>query len=223
MNSDSMVQCVLLVLAVVLIGYLLMNSNETTVSEEVSSNEGFDGCPEEYFEDSHVEEGFKDHEEVGNGEAGNGAVGNGATGNGQPEETVNNTVEDNNEVGVVPARPFGQNEGPKGLSSIEGSNLNSLPAECYPKDVLNPQELLPRDANSTYAQVAPSGQGCLQDKNVLTAGFHVGVNTVGQTLRNANRQLRSDPPNPQVKVSPWMQTTIEPDSNRKCFEVGCSQ
>ena len=29
-----------------------------------------------------------------------------------------------------------------------------------------------------------------------------GVNTVGQSLRNANRQLRSEPANPQEKVSP---------------------
>lgn len=221
MNSDNMVQCVLLVLAVVLIGYLLMNSNDTTVAEEVSPNEGFAGYPEEYFGDSHnhVEEGFESHEEAGNA-AGEPEVPE------VPEVNTNVNVNANQEPvdsSVMPSNPLGQNEGPKGLSSVEGSQLNSLPAECYPKDVLNAQDLLPRDANSTYAQVAPSGQGCLQDKNFLTAGFHVGVNTVGQTLRNANRQLRSDPPNPQVKVSPWMQTTIEPDSNRKCFEVGCSQ
>ena len=48
----------------------------------------------------------------------------------------------------------------------------------------------------------------------------VGINTVGQSLRNANRQLRSEPPNPQVKVSPWLQSTIEPDSNRKPLEIG---
>ena len=46
------------------------------------------------------------------------------------------------------------------------------------------------------------------------------VNTVGQTLRNANRQLRSEPPNPQVKVSPWLQTTIEADTNRRPLEIG---
>lgn len=91
---------------------------------------------------------------------------------------------------------------------------------CYPKDVLNAGDLLPADANSQWAQANPGGQGSLSDKNFLNAGYHVGVNTVGQSLRNANRQLRSDPPNPQTKVSPWMQTTIEPDINRKPFEVG---
>ena len=99
-------------------------------------------------------------------------------------------------------------------------NNNNLPNECYPKDILSPSELLPKDTNSVWAQSVPSGQGSLGDQNFLNAGFHVGMNTVGQTLRNPNYQLRSEPPNPQVKVSPWMQSTIEPDSNRKAMEIG---
>ena len=100
-----------------------------------------------------------------------------------------------------------------------GSQMNQLPSECYPKDVLSSADLLPRDANSLWAQVSPSGQGSLADQNFLTSGFHIGINTVGQTLRNANRQLRSEPLNPQVKVSPWMQTTIDPDINRRPLEI----
>jgi hypothetical protein len=112
-------------------------------------------------------------------------------------------------------------EQPQGLTQLDsGSQMNQLPSECYPKDVLSSIDLLPKDANSPWAQVSPSGQGSLADQNFLTAGFHIGINTVGQTLRNANRQLRSEPLNPQVKVSPWMQTTIEPDINRKPLEIG---
>ena len=106
-------------------------------------------------------------------------------------------------------------------SAGEGPQMNQLPSECYPKDVLASSDLLPRDANSLWAQVNPSGQGSLADQNFLTAGFHIGINTVGQTLRNANRQLRSEPLNPQVKVSPWQQTTIEPDINRRPLEIDC--
>jgi len=112
-------------------------------------------------------------------------------------------------------------EQPQGLmkQSGTGSQMNQLPSECYPKDVLSSADLLPRDANSLWAQVSPSGQGSLADQNFLTSGFHIGINTVGQTLRNANRQLRSEPLNPQVKVSPWQQTTIEPDINRRPLEI----
>lgn len=111
-------------------------------------------------------------------------------------------------------------EQPQGVAQV-GPDLsqNQIPSECYPKDVLMPSELLPPDSNSLWAQVNPAGQGSLADQNFLTAGFHIGINTVGQTLRNANRQLRSEPLNPQVKVSPWMQSTIEPDINRKPLEI----
>lgn len=120
--------------------------------------------------------------------------------------------------GEMPAEQY-QPSTPSEMAA-QPTDFNQLPSECYPKDVLNSADLLPRDANSLWAQVAPNGQGALTDQNFLTAGYHIGINTVGQTLRNANRQLRSDPPNPQVKVSPWNQTTIEPDINRRPLEIG---
>lgn len=136
-------------------------------------------------------------------------------------------------TGSMPSRVL-NSEDPVGMNELQrrvmenqsamvdgvSAGMTQLPSECYPKDVLTSSELLPRDANLLYAQVNPSSQGSLQDQNFLTAGFHIGINTVGQTLRNANRQVRSEPPNPQVKVSPWMQTTIEPDINRLPLEIG---
>lgn len=125
------------------------------------------------------------------------------------------------EVAPVASEPLGENEQPHPLHGDDVSNTNaSVPKDCFPKDQLTPQELLPADANSTWAQVNPCGQGNIGDNNLLTAGHHVGINTVGQTLRNANLQLRSEPPNPQVKVSPWLQSTIEPDTNRRAMEIG---
>lgn len=102
----------------------------------------------------------------------------------------------------------------------ELDDAQDLPKDCFPKDQLTPGELLPGDSTSKWSESVPKSNGELGDQNFLTAGHHVGVNTVGQSLRNANRQLRSDPPNPQVKVSPWLQTTIEADTNRKPLEIG---
>ena len=90
----------------------------------------------------------------------------------------------------------------------------------FPKQQLSADELLPSDNSSLWAQVNPAGEGSLKDRNFLQSGYHIGINTVGQTLRNANQQLRSEPPNPQVKVSPWLQSTIEPDVGRKPMEIG---
>ena len=66
----------------------------------------------------------------------------------------------------------------------------------------------------------PISEGILKGVNFLEAGYQVGVNTVGQSLRNANRQIRSEPPNPQVSVSPWLNTTIGPDLARQPLEIG---
>lgn len=93
------------------------------------------------------------------------------------------------------------------------------PAGCYPRDQLTPGELLPKDVNSVWAQQNPMGNGSLKGKNFLSAGALIGVNTVGQSMRNANYQLRSEPANPQVPVSVFNNTTIEPDVNRRSFEV----
>lgn len=100
-------------------------------------------------------------------------------------------------------------------------NLKATTGACFPKDKLTAEDLLPKDsANSKWSQVNPAGQGDLKDLQFLNAGYHVGINTVGNTLRNPNLQIRSEPPNPQTKVSPWNQTTIESDFNRRPLEIG---
>lgn len=105
--------------------------------------------------------------------------------------------------------------------AVDFNTESKLPSDCFPRDKLSAEDLLPKDAaNSKWAQVNPAGQGDVKDQNLLTAGFHMGINTVGQTLRNANYQLRSDPPNPRFNVGPWNQTTIEYDNSRRMFELG---
>jgi hypothetical protein len=106
----------------------------------------------------------------------------------------------------------------------QSANTNNvLPQDnsCFMRDRLTSSDLLPQDAaNSKWAQINPAGSGMLGDQNFLTAGYHVGINTIGQSLRNANLQLRSEPPNPQVAVSPWGISTIEPDVRAVSFEIG---
>ena len=117
----------------------------------------------------------------------------------------------------------GTGEGFADLASAEGPATFAsaqAPAGCYPRDQLTPTELLPADQNTIYAQQNPMGVGSLKGKNFLSAGALIGVNTVGQSLRNANLQLRSEPPNPQVPVSIFLQSTIGPDVSHRPLEVG---
>lgn len=93
---------------------------------------------------------------------------------------------------------------------------------CFPRDRVAVDELLPKDAaNSRWAQMNPAGQGEIGTQNYLTAGLHMGINTQGQTMKNANLQLRSEPPNPQNPVSVWNMSTIEYDPRGgRNFEIG---
>tara|TARA_Y100000389_G_scaffold125559_1_gene122924 strand:+ start:1385 stop:1963 length:579 start_codon:yes stop_codon:yes gene_type:complete len=144
------------------------------------------------------------------------------------------TISEGDEAGAVPScatdapattgepsplDPFSSS--PKTLLDSEDDPVtgNSTPVECFPKGHLNPSDLLPSDKASEWSHANPVGKGSLDDQNFLSAGFHSGINTVGQSLRNANMQLRSEPANPQKKVGPWMQSTIEPDLNRKPLEI----
>ena len=124
-------------------------------------------------------------------------------------------------LGVQGSKKAG--EGFADLSSYEGPasfGAAEAPAGCYPRDQLTPSELLPRDMNSIWAEQNPMGPGSLKGKNFLSAGALIGVNTVGQSLRNANLQVRSEPPNPQVSVSIFNQSTISPDISHRPLEIG---
>jgi hypothetical protein len=100
------------------------------------------------------------------------------------------------------------------------SNMMGLPPNCSGQANINPADLLPKDNNSSW-NMKPMGSGDFLGVNLLNAGYLIGVDTIGSSLRNANLQVRSEPPNPQLQVSPWMNTTIEPDPFRAPLEIGC--
>jgi hypothetical protein len=64
--------------------------------------------------------------------------------------------------------------------------------------------------------VNPVGSKDLDGQNFLQAGYHANINIIGiaQTNRNPTYDIRSETPNPQSKVGPFLQTTIDPDPFR---------
>ena len=85
----------------------------------------------------------------------------------------------------------------------------------------NPSELLPQDTNSAWAQLNPNAstnQVIIPD--LLEAGYHIGLDTIGQTMKNPNLQERSEPIIPKQNVSPWNNSSFEPDIARVPLEIG---
>lgn len=121
----------------------------------------------------------------------------------------------------IPADPASTDHRTVDYPSAPGGDGALAPNDCFPKDRLVATDLLPKDAaNEQWARINPAGQGDVDDKNFLNAGYHAGLNTLGASRRNANMGLRSEPPNPRATVSVWNQSTIEPDLNRRPLEIG---
>jgi len=83
-----------------------------------------------------------------------------------------------------------------------------------------PNDLLPAEtAADEWSKANPKGNGSLELKNFTEAAFHIGVDTQSNSLRNANLQLRSEPPNPMKAISIFNNTTIGPDPFRRSMEI----
>ena len=78
--------------------------------------------------------------------------------------------------------------------------------------------LLPKissELNEEAFQFAPKD---LTNMNFLEATDTIGVDTVSSSLRNASYAIRSTPTNPRDVVSPWMNSTIDPELERRPLE-----
>jgi len=124
---------------------------------------------------------------------------------------------------VSPSAPLGSNEVFANVPSGTTTNTHGLSPVARANANYDPSELLPKDVNSQWAQLNPAGSADFKNVNLLKAGHLIGIDTVGSSLRNANLQERSEPPNPTSSVSPWGNTTIEPDLMRLPLEIGTKQ
>ena len=131
-----------------------------------------------------------------------------------------NSSQGSSNYGVKPSEPIGQNEVFSSVSGI-GTPSQGSPTSCTNMNIQNPADLLPKDTNSQWAHLNPTGQGELANINLLRAGYHIGIDTIGESLRNANLQIRSEPPNPQLNVGPWNQSYKKCNSKRASSITRC--
>lgn len=99
--------------------------------------------------------------------------------------------------------------------SVEGmQGPTPASSQTYTENTLSAGELLPTgQIGASFDAVSPSSAGDLAGQNFLQAGYHSNINIVGvsQTNRNASWDLRTENPNPQAQVGPFLQTTISPN------------
>lgn len=226
---------VVLITLVVLVLLFIIHQYDPSLFGLLGSREGFESGPAaagKLANDAHGNSlagqrdanGKAQKDQNGNAASVNqGAKKAGMNANNPPTAATPYTTEQALKAGPGVQGSVASKEGFADLSAYEGpANFGAAeaPAGCYPRDQLTPSELLPKDMNSIWAEQNPMGPGSLKGKNFLSAGALIGVNTVGQSLRNANLQVRSEPPNPQVAVSIFNQSTISPDISHRPLEIG---
>jgi hypothetical protein len=133
---------------------------------------------------------------------------------------------------ITNKQPMYQNDNSlQGLDSNKYTNFNDtymlLPKNNMPdakfdkvmptdtRKTLTSGDLLPKDENKDWFQVPNSKFNLMQAVELEVPEIKIGVDTVGQSRKNATYDLRAAPPNPKFIVSPWSNSTIEPDYNTK--------
>jgi hypothetical protein len=98
------------------------------------------------------------------------------------------------------------------VQSMQGRTPSSQ--QTYSESTLSSAELLPQSQlGASFAAVNPAGMEDLKGQNFLQSAYHSNINIVGvaQTNRNPTYDIRSEVPNPQSRVGPFLNTTIDPD------------
>jgi hypothetical protein len=114
----------------------------------------------------------------------------------------------------------------KGSASLEAAfstnidvkaDINAV--EMHQKDISNykASDFLPKETNPNWfdTDFSQAKYNLNDDKLINTERYVIGINTVGQSLKNGSHDLRGTIPNPKFTVSPWNNSTYEPDFNIK--------
>ena len=117
---------------------------------------------------------------------------------------ANDTYETGAELDSAFQRPIPQQARPDEVP-INKNNLKKYDAKDF----------LPKEINSQWfdTDFSQAKYNVNDDKLINTERYVIGVNTVGQSLKNASYDIRGTVPNPKFTVSPWNNSTYEPDFN----------
>ena len=110
-------------------------------------------------------------------------------------------------------KPFNTDNVDQGVFVYKDGKMRVKTAE-QAKSELNSDNYLPKQQESDWFDVEPvQGSKRIRGTHFIHPKVWHGVNTVGSSLRNASYDLRGNVPVPKINVSPWLNSTIDPDTN----------
>lgn len=90
-----------------------------------------------------------------------------------------------------------------------GSNQN-----CEPEDLFDADKYLPQEVNDDWWEVQPEPIS-VKNRHLINIVKPIGINTIGTSLKNSSYDIRGAPSNPKLVISPFLNSSIEPDINLK--------
>ena len=120
-------------------------------------------------------------------------------------------------LGDTPGGMYGSIDEPSAFDSGDSGNFRTVDMPVYDNTNVG---LIPKEVVTTedFGQFSPDA--ILSGQNFLDPRAQIGFpETIGGNLRNANRDFRSEPPNPRDAVSIFNLSTIPPDVMRPKFEI----
>lgn len=107
---------------------------------------------------------------------------------------------------------FQPNEAPNNAQAMQ--RLYNKKGLEKPEDMFDADKFLPKDIRDDWFEVMPEPIS-VKNRHLINITRSIGINTIGSSLRNPSLDIRGAPSNPKFTVSPWCQSTIEPDINIK--------
>jgi len=86
--------------------------------------------------------------------------------------------------------------------------------DCSPEELFDVDKYLPQEVNDDWFEVQPEPVS-VKNRHLINITKPIGVNTIGTSLKNASYDIRGTQSCPKYVVSPWLQSSIEPDTNLK--------
>jgi hypothetical protein len=110
--------------------------------------------------------------------------------------------------------PIDESNGKLAIFKSKGRTTCGSNQNCEPEDLFDVDKYLPQEVNDDWFEVQ-SEPISVKNRHLINITKPIGINTIGTSLKNASYDIRGAVSNPKYVVSPWLQSSIEPDVNLK--------
>lgn len=84
--------------------------------------------------------------------------------------------------------------------------------DCDVEDLFNQENYLPQEQNDQWWESLDQNIP-IKDRHLININKPIGVNTIGSSLKNQSYDIRGTPPNPKFAITPFNNSSIDPDVN----------